>query len=62
MWVAGVLASLSSINYPALSSLVSSIVGENKQGTEISADQCLKSKMVVYRSGPGNDYRCQGFM
>lgn len=32
MWLAGVLASLSSINYPALSSLVSSMVSHNKQG------------------------------
>jgi len=32
MWMAGVLAALSSINYPALSSLASAIVSDDKQG------------------------------
>lgn len=32
MWLAGVLAALSSINYPALSSLASAIVSDDKQG------------------------------
>ena len=32
MWLAGALAALSSINYPSLSSLVSAISSESKQG------------------------------